>query len=220
VTICAGLAYDCFGRELLLTADIEVATPANTTTEEMTLLIFVVEDGCGGAARQVDFVWQPTREVKVRHGVPLACWRGGSVTPRHYRAHPLARPHIASGRTLPEDWLVVEAPVRDVLSLQVTVDFTAAGFTGIPGCFVWLHGPRLDPAPQRADVNLILVADHIEALSTHGFTYVMYAVSAAGAGALRRFAADQKLTLGWLAVEPRLGGRLRRFTRGAGNEHA
>jgi len=93
-----GLAYDCFGRELLLQKQEEVPIPKVSipTVEEMTLLIRYRETSqlficrgtdalCSGANDVIsyehpDFIWLPSPAVQVSDGVPIAqIWLGNSI---------------------------------------------------------------------------------------------------------------------------------------------
>jgi hypothetical protein len=86
VRIACGVAYDCYGRELLLQAVRELRLP--NPTNRMTLLIRYKETApfpsrrevlpecvpCGSAAglEEADVLWQPAAHGKVTDGVPLA----------------------------------------------------------------------------------------------------------------------------------------------------
>jgi hypothetical protein len=73
-------------------------------------------------------------------------------------SRPLARPHLASGATLPQHtvwelWLVESGGRAIPIGAQTRIDTSAVGFTRIPCYFAWLQGalpevrgrPRLFP---------------------------------------------------------------------------
>lgn len=67
VTVAPGLAYDCFGRELLQTHPASVPVPAADTE----LLLLAAYDETATSER-LAFAWKPAAGVGVRDGVPLA----------------------------------------------------------------------------------------------------------------------------------------------------
>jgi hypothetical protein len=67
VTVEPGLAYDCFGRELLQPHLAAVAVPA---TDEALLLLASYDETA--ATERLAFAWRPPRGVGIRDGVPLA----------------------------------------------------------------------------------------------------------------------------------------------------
>src|SRR4051794_40697371 len=92
VTVQSGLAYDAFGRELVLR--FARAVPLPTAAAGMTL-VMRYRDSIGGAPASAgawlphrplprgesDLAWIPTAAVRVRDGVPLARLPGESATP-------------------------------------------------------------------------------------------------------------------------------------------
>jgi hypothetical protein len=174
-----GLAYDCFGRELVLLQPQTIALPDppaasndqpamcdnNTLTGQPTLF------------------WKTTGTVSVRDGVVLArVVFGADGTPALDQqfdaplARPLARPRIGSGATVPgstawEPWYIDESAVArrlGAIGVQTTIDTAAAGFTDVPCYFATLQGSLWNrshgtfmPAPLT----------HITAESAHAFTF-------------------------------------------------
>lgn len=246
VRVGAGIAHDCFGRELVLQTETVVAKPSPEESQMMVLLIRYPDGQTAGthggcmtrapSTQSAQLVWKPARQADLRDGVPLASvgfdsgGQAGRVEPVLERAQPLARPHVASGRTLPDDWLALElgvngiAPVDDefvnYVALRVAVDFTAAGFEEVPCCFAWLRGPRLGRG-EDGRIQILLLTHHIESVSAAGFAFVAYALVVNGGGpAARAFAESKQLSVCWLAIGP--PPRLDRGceTRGANNGHS
>ena len=130
VRVTCGLAYDCFGRELILQDTREIPVPTapppqgNLQVTPMTLLLRYKDSAqfpqrndlaavclpCAGSPFQEepDFVWQPADRVQVTDGVPIARVNFDNqiaILDQQFTAplsRPLARPYLASGATLPE----------------------------------------------------------------------------------------------------------------------
>ena len=158
-TIRPGVAYDCFGRELILTQERREKLPAEITEGSATLLLQYRATGsvrdiatvCSHSSREVTgpvLKWQSGR-FNIRDGVPIASVSDVSKLDSETKidadrpiARPLARPHIASGRTQADGagwelWTEKTAGGRFFLGFQIRVDTSAAGFTRIPGYFAW-----------------------------------------------------------------------------------
>lgn len=154
LTVGCGLAYDCFGRELILREDRPAPPPPPdaTTTGAQTLLI---QSAPGGA----QLVWEPTSNLGTRNGVPLAraTFAASGVTldetflEPHARA--IARPRLATGDTVRGDtpwepWNIEVVgpeglPQTQSVGVQTRIDTSAAGFTGVPEYFAELQWPNL-----------------------------------------------------------------------------
>jgi len=160
VAVGAGLAYDAFGRELLLPAPRTVRLPANSSnTGPQVLVIRYREDvpsrsdlagacGCGTPAPQgAALAWVAERRLRPADGVPLARTGDvGALDPRFDppAARPLARPRLGHGATLTggtawEVWNLGAEPGA-LFGLRVSIDTRAAGFTRPPCYFAWLQG--------------------------------------------------------------------------------
>lgn len=162
VEVEPGIAYDCFGRELILTRCIPVEIPK--TSESMTLLVRykhtndVTENielnavcfECGDRpdAAQVELYWKADANLQIQDGVPLARLAAdadGVIEGEKARARPLARPRIGNGATIPGStawqlWTIPGLRGRGIpIGLQVTVDTSGAGFTQTPCYFAWLN---------------------------------------------------------------------------------
>lgn len=142
--IGCGLAYDCFGRELVLqTEEIVVIPTSNGTTPKPVLLVLSHKDSAAFPRKQdllsacptgsvllekPRFTWTPTVEYRPEHGVPIARvkYEGASRTPvldPHFRVPPsraLSRPRVASGATIPGEtpWELWTEAVRTTRGLD------------------------------------------------------------------------------------------------------
>lgn len=126
VVVQPGVAYDCFGRELVLDCVARVSVPTNFASSEgtLTLLIRYQEMSCrqelnayssvcsmkSGAQSSgtIEFVWADGTRIPVREGVVL-----GTLTYYKFKilrfvkfkmaptGLPLARPNLATGSTVP-----------------------------------------------------------------------------------------------------------------------
>ncbi len=161
VVICPGVAFDCFGRELLLFYPEIVPLPATFDKRGVTLLAHYRETGetakpavClpGSAPSQVErplFHWKPAYLVTPADGVVLAEFDGdGALIAGKVLAYARGekRPLIANGATLPGStaWKVWQESIQfDAtvpVGIEVEIDTSAAGFTETPCYFAWLSG--------------------------------------------------------------------------------
>ncbi len=145
VIVGRGLAYDCFGRELELRRELEIALPL----EERPGWILVVAAGDTETAEPV-LRWRSGR-ITPADGVPIFAVGadleplGSSLMPL---ARPLARPRIGHGATMAgktawRNWEILRSDGVEPLTLggvEVTIDTSAAGFTERPCYFAWLQG--------------------------------------------------------------------------------
>lgn len=123
--VACGIAYDCFGRELFLSAAAQVRAPEGKKDSDFPLLLLVRHGQTTGAASccegrvdpcwparparppgTVELVWKPEAMARVADGVPLARLKGTASAPsldsfRPPAARPLARPRLVSGDTIP-----------------------------------------------------------------------------------------------------------------------
>jgi hypothetical protein len=159
VIVETGLAYDCFGRELLLQRRKTILFPPGV--DETLLLIRHKDDRriprpidlsgvCSPESErlidgEVEFVWKPAKSVTVRDGVPIARALPDSGSGSTLEldpdftaplSRPLARPRVAHGATIPgaTPWEIWQLAPRarftgGVASLQVRIDTSSAGFT-------------------------------------------------------------------------------------------
>lgn len=221
-----GLAYDCFGRELILTADVTFPLPAESS---MTLLAryqetrqFSRKDEIAACApnqalttEHPEFFWKRTDEVEVRDGVPLARRKNGNFKPVRPLARALARPRIASGTTIPGNtkWELWSEPVgrREMnLGFQVSIDASAAGFTEVPCYFAWQQGALWSPS-MNSDFFPVPF-EHIASPSTTDFIFRIWmpnlpvlddeTTNKEFVSRFPEFARKQELFICWLGIQP------------------
>jgi hypothetical protein len=176
-TVACGLAYDCFGRELILQSE-RFAPTLPAGTDPLTLVL------CYSTATAAQLFWKPTSQVRIGDGVPLASVifaTSGPALDAAFRAplaRAIARPRIATGDTVSgntpwEAWIdnVIGAggsvtPVT--VGVQTHVDSSAAGFTSTPNYFATLQWPSLTPGNESfAAAYFPSIADETSA----GFTF-------------------------------------------------
>ncbi|HYX28642.1 MAG TPA: hypothetical protein VE863_08750 [Pyrinomonadaceae bacterium] len=187
VAVSPGLAYDCFGRELVLQEARLVPLPE--FADGLYLIIryadrvgrspgpHCCETTAAPATGNVDFVWQSKSSFNFTDGVPLAETRldhGGKTLAQDFFRLPLrprARPLIATGTTISGKtlWAVNEID-PGTLEVFTDIDTSAAGFTAVPCYFAWLEGPLVDPRRgNRSPIVLTRVTN--EATDKFRFSY-------------------------------------------------
>lgn len=175
VQITTGLAYDSFGRELILEMDQNVPLPPDTTKDQELVLVMRYRMEAGGDCERlaavcgpnssrpgfVEFIWRTKQSFCFTDGVALAdlqIVKGEKSLKLLQRpsSRPLARPLLASGATVPgntpwELWTPATDANRGqiVLGVQTTIDTSAAGFTDAPCYFAWLQGPVFRPQTRQ-----------------------------------------------------------------------
>jgi hypothetical protein len=189
IRIEPGVAYDCFGRAIILVAEQVVLIPAAPSdgSGSMTLLLRYKEASrfpkpgetagvcltcCAGAAPESpELVWKPSDRVTPTDGVPAArvsfdrgqpLFDSVFVTPA---SRPIAKPYLANGETIPGGtvWTAWKegSPGNEItLGIQTVVDTSEAGFTRTPCYFAWLQGLETDLAGLRqASIIFTSIAD-------------------------------------------------------------
>lgn len=214
VLVKSGMAYDCFGRELLLREQQSVRFEENR--EQMFLVLrYMASSSCGemnAGARDwflertstrggnAELVWLLVKDFSFRDGVPLARTQGGdhpskldeTFIPRH--ARPLARPRIATGTTIPgattwEVWDPWGPSIKNVPSgVQVRIDTSSAGFTKPPVYFASLQGSLFVPGNSTRNTTISFHLDHIDEVTIKGFVF-RFSIS------VLQIASDGKVTL-------------------------
>jgi len=219
-----GLAYDCMGRELILECPALIPYPPRPPLgETITLLVRYKKpasrsetdpvssvccfSGGSGSAGTVEFVWVSGARRSPTEGVPLGSLRNTGSTRDFFSATPLprkralARPHLATGSTVPgstswQPWefaspvaLIAEddglPPIE--IGVQTTIDTSAAGFTELPQYFAWLEGPIFIPKTQQL-VPALLPSLTNESLA--GFTFRLVLMKNEQPGVVEVFAAS------------------------------
>jgi hypothetical protein len=231
VLIRRGFAYDCFGRELILITDMPFSLPAGPIPDAgITLLAryretrqFPRKDEIAAACAPnqaltvecPEFFWKRTDLVEIRDGVPLARLKDGELKPVRLQARPLARPHIATGATIPGNtsWELWREPAgsEDAVSLgfEVEIDTSAAGFMEVPCYFAWLQGP-LWSHTINPDFFPVLF-EHIDSPSATGFIFRIWMPNLSGmgdettneefVGRFPEFARKRALFVCWLGIQ-------------------
>jgi hypothetical protein len=218
-----GVAYDCYGRELVLQLPREIDAPA-----EVSLLILRYGTASAGSSccaspdpgcasddammldRDVELTWLAVASFERVAGVVLARSTGtdldASFTMR--QARPIARPRLARGETVRgntpwEPW-AIDVPdgqgglTRTVVGVQTKIDTSAAGFTQVPTYLATVDAPAWDVAKAEFAPAFF---PHVADPSVDGFTFRLLMVETTR----RRYA-----TAGGIA-------RVEKTTRGLGD---
>ncbi len=169
IRVGPGVAYDCFGRAIILLSEQIVQVPAALTDAPgaMALLLryretaefpklqevagtrVTCQTSC--AAESPVFVWKPSGQVVSTDGVSLArvIFDNGiaQIDPLFVPdlARPLAKPHLANGATIPgatvwTPWRVGGTGNQMTLGMETVVDTSEAGFTKTPCYCASLQG--------------------------------------------------------------------------------
>ena len=155
VRVSPGLAYDRFGREILLRQAVDVALPPGPSANKVGFVALVIRRrrsrSCGGA----ELVWRESSARRAADEVPLERFLFSESVSKldpdpkfvRPRVRPHARPHLASGSTIPgrTEWSDVPALGEEGgMIFQTSVDTSAAGFTKTPCYFAWLESALVD----------------------------------------------------------------------------
>jgi hypothetical protein len=150
IVLGPGLAYDCFGRELILSQPRGVALPPSDEGQVWELLLRAASEA-PGPRPPVALVWlKPSPVLDPRLGVPLARGRlvEGTFRLEVSEGRPstraVSRPRLGSGATVrgKTDWRVWTLAHRrlGIGGIEVQIDTTAAGFEQTPCYFPALQG--------------------------------------------------------------------------------
>jgi hypothetical protein len=164
-----GMAYDCAGRELIVGKDREIPPPPELP---MTLVIAYDPTSVDG----VVLTWKRAQEVNANTEVAIETLIPGKdknnrdvAKPdpefRQAVARPLARPRMATGKTIPGEtpWQPWRLGGTEV-GVKVLIDTSAAGFTRAPHYFAEAVSEKTDP--NFVPAWFASIAD----ASTQGFT--------------------------------------------------
>jgi hypothetical protein len=195
VEVEPGIAHDCFGRLLLLQQARTLSVPSlPDKTVTLVLVMRYRETGCcsntelvparscGGESALMEspeFCWEPADTLVVEDGVPLyqAAYDKGvvqtDVTFLLSNARPMARPHIATGRTLAGNtpWKPWTVPVIEgsvLLGAQTFIDTSAAGFADTPHYIAWLQDWQTQVAGGQ---EFSWVLTHVQEPAMTGFLF-------------------------------------------------
>lgn len=199
VIVQPGLAYDCFGRELILAAPGKLRVPPKpAAATQLTLVVRYRESSAlrrkrelAGAClpgrialrtEQVELVWAPAGAIELADSVPLGTLLyDESGTGWNFKAarnfvRPLARPRIGSGITIPgrTNWKEWDPKIGQTalgfLGFETSVDTSASGFTDLPCYFAWLEGiPSLHVG--QSEILPVIISQHIAEASILGFRF-------------------------------------------------
>lgn len=198
IVVGPGLAYDCFGRELVLAHSRvlpgpHLLVPGQTLGNEYALVmsydpglgqrqarqeLIPCEETSGPlAGEQPAFAWRQPGTVRVGVEVPVVGVRltnGGiddalNLGIRQY-TQPAARPHIVAGITPREQrWELWREEQGDrIVGLQIRVDTRDAGFVGTPYYLASLRGLELGSTAAQTPV---MVFSSLAESSPSGFTF-------------------------------------------------
>jgi len=198
VSVSPGVAYDVFGRELILESPQTITLPPNVmqTAAGTRLIVRYKGHTCGlqwdevsevcwaqnGAMHPgtVELAWKLTNDFAPKDGVAI-CGVPFSGTPLtasldtsfvQLPTHPVARPLLASGNTIPGNtaWQPwTFGPIT--LGVQTWIDTSAAGFTRVPCYFAWLQGL---PWHSQTQALISVIYPSITDEATTGFTFRLW----------------------------------------------
>ncbi len=193
-----GVAFDCFGRALILQNAREIPFPdAKVSGASFTLVARYRETAqypdprgtsgvslfcCDQLDRETpDFAWQPTASLRIEDGVPLGRVVLASSGPKRrlllddlfvpVTPKPLARPHLENGSTVPGStaWSLWSMQ-QSFLGLETIVDTSAAGFTRVPCYFGTLDGLDITQFAVKSESAEPLFT-HIQDASPNSFRF-------------------------------------------------
>jgi len=197
LVISEGLAYDCFGRELILQKPRHIPLPSVPSNgKSLTLLIrykdtatFFEKDAIQGnclpgelssLSEQPEFFWKPDSLVELVDGVPLTRIKYDEkgvpeLSEEEFQvpiSRPLAKPRIASGATIPgntawEVWTESAGESEYTVGVQTKIDTSAEGFTKTPCYFASLQG-FIEINSERFFISGF---QHVTDPSINGFTF-------------------------------------------------
>jgi hypothetical protein len=149
ILVTPGFAYDCFGREIILSQPRLIAFPAelpNAPDGYNLVMRYDTELGqrqalldgglCQPECDHPAFAWQRPEQTRLGQDVPLlrvVLLDGAPAIDLDIRRYtqPLARPHIGNGVTPPTQvWQAWR--FRELVFLQTDIDTSTAGFVGAP----------------------------------------------------------------------------------------
>jgi len=128
----------------------------------------------------IEFAWKLTSNFKPSDGVSVygVYYRGAKPVfgdPNYFRAltQPIARPHLASGATIPGNtaWQPWDFMGQGLIGVQTFIDTSAAGFTSVPCYFAWLEGSVWNPQTMQL---VPAIFPSITGESVTGFTFCLW----------------------------------------------
>ena len=231
VDVDGGIAYDAFGREVILPAPATLPIPSGTGEADRRVLVIRYHSEradpaadalsgvwCHGSARpQTELDWVLERRLRPIDGVPLARVLYESGQPRldgeffPPAARALARPRMGSGITVAggTKWEFWNLGVRPgvLLALQVAIDTHAAGFTEVPCYFAWLQGGLETKLTADGPSILLPLYSHVDAVTVTGFRVRVLTFASnkrmgvAASNNALLALARRQLTVSWLGIQ-------------------
>ena len=237
VIVSRGVAYDCMGRELILPATQSIHLPEQQPEIGQAIALYICyrdttslpnkRESVGSCPQQrfsilldqAELRWLPADRLDVKAGVPIARVQNANhelmldqsfIAPA---ARAFARPHIASGSTIPGStaWKLWEKSGSGALGYQVEIDTSVAGFSEVPIYFAWLQG-RLWPETVEGFFFAPLTHIHNPESGNFVFRIWMPNLPLPSAGTTNeRFALNflsyagkqrQSLSVGWPGIQP------------------
>lgn len=200
VLVQPGLAYDCFGRELILERARTIPVPLNSASSSVVLVMshLNTQDSDRSTATaevcwtdihpfdSVEFFWKPKEAVRTENGVPIAqvvsTLTGREIDKKFFRSPTQAdaSPTVATGTTLrgKTPWqaeLLGRISAGQIIEVRTRVNTSAGGFTSVPCYFAWLGGPLLDP---RTGLFLPVLFTSIRDEAAGSFTFAYWVFQA------------------------------------------
>lgn len=221
VRVTRGMAYDCFGREIIVCRPLTLAVPDDVEADQSALLWLSAADGTEPALR-----WDASGKMNVKAGVPVARLRGtGSkgrngrtewtLEPISYDVRSASRARSGRGATISgaTSWADWEEEER-YFGVQARIDTTAVGFAAVPHYFAHMRGAPLAQGMVSASLStngprgLCAYVGHIAQEAAGGFTYrVFIPISGAGpplrAGFREMF--RRNVSVCWIGFEAQFG---------------
>ncbi|AWB22782.1 hypothetical protein DA075_19260 [Methylobacterium currus] len=200
VTAQKGLAYDAYGRELILAAPATIAAPDDLAEAEIVELALTAPEArdaggrpetpwpceAGAPAPSAGLVWMRGRAGRRIDPVLARLTRSGETVRldedfRPFRSRGMRRPRIARGETSQlstnwERWTVAITDADGVLRLvvagvQTRIDTRAAGFSGDPEAGAAPVYLASANWPAEAQKSPLAVFGHVADATADGFTY-------------------------------------------------
>ncbi|MFQ5524990.1 MAG: hypothetical protein ACE5GX_01885 [Thermoanaerobaculia bacterium] len=186
VIVGAGLAYDCFGRELLSLEPRSLGLPPDDPEKPGVVWHLVARAASNRllTPTPLEFVWLPaTVTERPDQGVTIAIgsWSDGQLRLDRRRQHPIrpvARPRLANGETVhgKTDWrlwtvLAGTFGRRTASGVEVTINTSAAGFQRTPCYFASLRG---DPWIRIGDSSVLVGFDRVVEATPRSFVFSLW----------------------------------------------
>ena len=200
VDVSPGVAYDCYGRALLL-PELRRIGPS----EGGGAMVLLLRRTARGAA---ELVWLPRECVHPRHGVAIAFRDAKGLRPvlRPPTTRVLAQPRMGSGVTPAggtawEPWSVADRRSERVVGIQVRVDTRATGFADVPCYFAWLQWPGVGSARVAAEDFSAFGRQSVQLEAAEGFTFRVAVLRAELGDTDAVLAHSERMHVSWLGIQ-------------------